>query len=113
VIAVPLRPAFLEGTTVANGFKPGDFAPVGDLIRLIGQMNDQVWLKQTRIAFRAAVSAGVPAIEDPDDNSPAPDRHCDFRIGCSAHSTRRTKLLSFSAAKSAYESYEVSYAGEC
>jgi hypothetical protein len=41
VIAVPLRPAFLEGTMVANGFKPGDLAPVGDLIRLIGQMNDQ------------------------------------------------------------------------
>jgi hypothetical protein len=72
VIGIPLRPCFLEGTQLAfdsdsqKPIKPGQLAPAGDVIRLIDQINDQTWLKHARIAFRAAVSPGVPVIKDPD-----------------------------------------------
>ncbi|TAK33575.1 MAG: hypothetical protein EPO21_12570 [Chloroflexota bacterium] len=75
VIGIPLRPCFLEGTeptfifdVETRTFKlipPGQLVPPDYVIRLIDEVNDKVWLKQARIVFRAAISAGVPILKDP------------------------------------------------
>jgi uncharacterized repeat protein (TIGR01451 family) len=75
VIAIPLRPCFLEGTQLGFGvpaFDPGSGRPIQpeqlalpqDVIPLIDQINDRTWLKHARIAFRAARSRGVPVLKD-------------------------------------------------
>ena len=78
VIGRPLRPCVLEGTRLAFDSEsrkpiiPGQFAPAGEVNRLISQVNDQSWLKHARIAFRPAVARGVPVIKDP-DTGPDPE----------------------------------------
>ncbi len=70
VIRIPVRPCFLEGTALSFNpdtnefFEPGQVAPGGSVVSLIDHLNDQSWMKDARIAFRA-VSWGVPVIQDP------------------------------------------------
>jgi hypothetical protein len=77
VIGIPLRPCFLEGTQLGFGvpafdhrsgrpIQPEQLAPPQDVISLIDQINDRTWLKHARIAFRAAISRGVPVLKDLD-----------------------------------------------
>jgi hypothetical protein len=80
VIGIPLRPCILQGTELASDLTanppapipPGKHAPAGTVIRLIGQINDEIWLKHARIVFRAAASPGVPVIANPRNPGPTP-----------------------------------------
>ena len=66
VIQVPVRWCAIEGSPQAHGKLPGEFVNPTELLTLLQQVNDQVWLPQAGILFRhASAPFGIPVIKDP------------------------------------------------